>query len=526
MPGLDPSLLSQLDFSLSSSRITKDIESDFVFAPHLKAIHTYARDEVVDRLSHKLRDGTFNFSLPLVLPIPKPSGLTRPGAILFPFDRLLYQILADTMATEIESQIDREHVFSNVYKNDDKMFEDLGPCYARFKQKIRDYSGQRRYCLRTDVASFFETIYQHFLINLVTNLNIDRAYTNLLEKALFSWREQNSHGILQGLFPSDLFGNFYLTSIDYYLQTTDLEFCRFVDDYYIFADSLKQLVSASVYISEHLRSNGLFLSESKTKFAQSDSILREDTEFDTMFANIGRMIDEAAGKAEFLSTEYGFQDWDDESDEEEAPKLEIEGIRVDLIEGLYSARNSARFQRDQIVKFCVPLLARIQSEAPLGDIDSDVLSYPHLTKAYASYLANIGRNNSEIGPIVERLLLSPRIAYEYQHQWLLAALLYQKTVTRSGLDFCSRKLLDRASHESLRVIASIILAKHGAGGSRKLLRDAVQSEPSEFVKASILFATKYFPSSDERKACRNAWGALSEQNEPYRCIKARGMLSS
>jgi hypothetical protein len=514
MPGLDQSFLNQIDFSLSSSRIVQDIGTDFILAPHLKAIHLYAKDEVVDRLSRKLRDGIFNFSLPLVLAIPKPSGLTRPGAILFPLDRLLYQILSDTMASEIESHIDRERVFSNIYTNDEKMFEELSPCYSRFKEKVTVYSGQRTHCLRTDVASFFETIYQHFLINLVSNLNIERPYVNLLEKALFNWREQNSHGILQGLFPSDLFGNFYLTSIDYYLETTDLDFCRFVDDYYIFADSKNKLVSASVYISEHLRSNGLFLNESKTKFAPSASILREETEFDTMFSDISRMLNEATGRDNFLKTEYGFQvSWDDQNEEDDNVDLEIEGIKLNLIEKLYNARNNARFQRDQIVKFCIPLLSRAQSDKPLHNIDADVLGYPHLTKIYASYLANIGRNNSEVGPIVERLLLSSRITYEYQYHWLLAALLYQKTVTRNGLDLCSKKLLDKASHESLRVLASIILAKHGSGVSRKLLRDTYQYEPSDFVRASILFAIRYFPSSEERRACRNAWGALSEQNE-------------
>ncbi len=125
MPGLDRTIKNQINFDKAINRISADLRTDFMFAPHLDSIYKYASDELVGLSQKKLSDGAFQFSLPVILSVPKPSKLSRPGSIQEPLDRLTYQVLADLIAPAIESSIDRTHVFLHIYKNsNDNMFED------------------------------------------------------------------------------------------------------------------------------------------------------------------------------------------------------------------------------------------------------------------------------------------------------------------------------------------------------------------------------------------------------------------
>ncbi|MBP7280522.1 MAG: hypothetical protein KBA66_03025 [Leptospiraceae bacterium] len=102
MPGLDNKILNNLDFNKSLKRIVKDINSDFIFAPHLNFIYQSASQELVDNLKQKLNSGVFEFGQPVTINVPKKTKLTRPGSILLPLDRLLYQVIVDHLSEDIE----------------------------------------------------------------------------------------------------------------------------------------------------------------------------------------------------------------------------------------------------------------------------------------------------------------------------------------------------------------------------------------------------------------------------------------
>lgn len=115
MPGLDSSLIHRINYQQAIDRIANDINSDFIFAPHYSAIYKYANNELWEKLKTDLISGNYNPQLAINIEVPKKSGLTRPGSILNPIDRLLYQVIIDEMVVCIEKSIDREKVFSNEY---------------------------------------------------------------------------------------------------------------------------------------------------------------------------------------------------------------------------------------------------------------------------------------------------------------------------------------------------------------------------------------------------------------------------
>lgn len=331
MSSLDPEIIKKIDFNKSINRIVSDTKTDFIFAPHLNLIYKYGSEDLIELLKKKLNNGSFECLLPLTLDVPKKSLLSRPGSILLPLDRLLYQVLIDLIAQKVEDNIDREHVFSNVYEDTVDMFENQGDSYTKFKNSIQKNAELYTFCLQMDITSYFDSINQHFLINLIYSLGIKQSVVRLLENCLLSWSQMNSYGIIQGLSSSDLLGNFNLTNLDYFFKIKDFDYCRYVDDIYVFHDNELELKKLLIEVCNKLRKQGLFLNESKTQLNESGYILFQETEFDRMFLEITDMLNDVFDDLSFLGSKYGFQtEWDDEPEE----VIEVEGFRLDLIEQL------------------------------------------------------------------------------------------------------------------------------------------------------------------------------------------------
>lgn len=508
MSGLEPAIIDKIDFNKSINRIISDTKTDFIFAPHLNLIYKYGSEDLIELLKKKLNNGSFECLLPLTLDVPKKSMLSRPGSILLPLDRLLYQVLIDLIAQKVEDNIDREHVFSNVYKDTVDMFENQGDSYNKFKDCIQKNAELYNFCLQMDITSYFDSINQHFLINLIFSLGIKQSVVRLLENCLLSWSQMNSYGIIQGLSSSDLLGNFNLTNLDYFFKIKEFEYCRYVDDIYVFHDNELELKKLLIEVCNKLRKQGLFLNENKTQLNESGYILFQETEFDRMFIEITEMLNDVLDDISLLGSKYGFQtEWDDEPEE----VIEVEGLRLDLIEQLYEKRNEAKWQRDKIIKFCFPLFSKAQSLCPIDTIEDEIINYPHLAKYYCNYLATIERDNGKITKLIEGLIFSKNLIYDYQSLWLFSSLLYRHEVSTKVIDLAVRTVRDKQKHETIRAICSILISKSGSGIQKRALRDEYENEPSNYVKSAILYGTQYLP-KDERRACHSAWSGHSELN--------------
>ena len=108
MPGLDASVLSLLNPEQALQRIEFDVKSDFIIAPHYSAVYTHLGNDLWNEVERELRSGNFEPSLPISIDVPKANGLTRPGAILNPKDRLVYQVLVDYVAPTAEESVQKD----------------------------------------------------------------------------------------------------------------------------------------------------------------------------------------------------------------------------------------------------------------------------------------------------------------------------------------------------------------------------------------------------------------------------------
>lgn len=508
MVGLDTAIIDSLNPTLALGRIETDIKRDFIYAPHINIVYQFAKNELWEELKRQLKNGLFGPSLPIFMNVPKPSGLTRPGAIQLPLDRLIYQILIDYIAPEVEANLDRSVVFSNCLLNPDEnfeMFQDTGNSYRGFMNAIEENSSKFEYAIKTDVASYFESIHHHPLINSLRYIECSSEVVNLLETLLSLWRETKSYGIIQQSYPSDLLGNFYLFAIDYQLRTMDITSVRFVDDIYLFLHNKNEGLKALVDLSDLLRREGLFLNEAKTKVVPTNELIQEETEVEKMMNEIREKINEQS----LILSPYGFEmPWYTEI-ENELP--EEEEYDIYSIEELYSKRNEAKWQSDRIIKFCLPLLGRFRSEIAIDDSIKNIIKEPHLARLYCGYLATFIKDNDQISKKLFSILIKEEPIYDWQYMWIYATLLYQKNMPPNVINILMKQFLQRETSDALRAICSILIGRYGNAAQKRTLRSHYQTEPSEYVKAAILYSASFFP-SDERRSCYRAWGPHSSLN--------------
>lgn len=172
------------------------------------------------------------------------------------------------------------------------MFEKFNESYNSFRKHIGVLctSGKYKYVLRADIASYFYRIYQHVVGNLLYSSGANKDAVSFLEKFLMQLSQNASHGIIQGVLPSDFLGNFALCDIDAQHSLGDLEFGRYVDDMYIFFQELNKAKLHKVNLSSWLRRDGLTLNEAKTKIYKVEDLLKEETELDRLFENAKKEV--------------------------------------------------------------------------------------------------------------------------------------------------------------------------------------------------------------------------------------------
>lgn len=120
--------------------------------------------------------------------------------------------------------------------------------------------------VKCDIASFYDRLNLHRLNSSLLSLpNIDNDIVNLIDKLLLFWSGRNSYGLPVGSNASRILAEAELITVDKYLIQHGVKFCRFVDDYRIFARSASEANESLERLVFALEREGLFLNSGKTK---------------------------------------------------------------------------------------------------------------------------------------------------------------------------------------------------------------------------------------------------------------------
>jgi hypothetical protein len=341
---IGPPNFQKLDFELALKRIRNDLKSDFIYAPHLGLIYARAGTHLVDALTADLKNNGYAPGLPLTIEVPKsfriPIGpqkrlgpaYTRPGSILMPKDRLLYQAFADLAAPIINVGLDATRSFSHQLAEADSeaMFQPTRKCWNDLQAALTVHAAADdiQYVMRLDVANYFGSINQHLLINVLSDAGFEKWVSERLEVSLTAFTgNRSSRGILQGIFPSDLFGNFYMAPVDRHLSDAGVRSARYVDDLYVFVESVEAADRLLRELIPFMRSYDLSLNENKSSILPKNLLATMEPDLEALFQAAVEEISDQFDEDDF-GADYGFQsEWEgeDESEDEDAGQAEEEG---------------------------------------------------------------------------------------------------------------------------------------------------------------------------------------------------------
>ena len=520
--GLDKGQIDTIDWELAIKRVLHDIRSDFIYAPHLRFIYAHAADELVDQIKKELAAGAFAPGAPLHIEVPKSARMktaqlnrlgpafSRQGSILMPRDRVFYQALADEAAPTVKAKTDLARSFSHRLGDDksETMFVSTRTCWSEFQKTIRAHSEKpnNRYVLKTDVANCFGSLNQHTLINTLQSAGMNKPLTERLEKVLTAFTgSRSSRGILQGIYPSDMFGSFYLDPIDRFLADAGLDSARYVDDIYVFVDSGDAAETVIRDLISVLRSYDLILNENKSVLMPVGLLLTEEPDLEQLFKDA---VDEISGQLEDsdFGSDYGFQSvWDDEDDDADAP--DEKDLELQATINLFESIEHYPDQAENIERFCLPLFAKAESNYAVDHVQGAFKSRPAMAQIYCAYLANFLGDEGVVAFLIS--LLGDGALVDWQKMWVMAALLSLEGADDPTVKIALDVLKDASRHEALRGAAAIFVGRFGDIVRRKSMCDSYGAVGSPFIQLAIFFSSRWFPAV-ERTNAFNQWSTHTQ----------------
>lgn len=211
----------------------------------------------------------------------------RKCALIQPLDELKYLSLVLQIASHIESmRINRSKniIFSYRFKPGNGYLFDSKYHYTTFREYVSKKTKYKNInvMVSCDIGNFYDRLNLHRLESiLLSNKNININIIKQINELLLFWSHRDSYGLPVGSNASRILAEASLVEVDNYLISKGIDFCRFVDDYRIFA---KDSATAHHWLSllvDKLNKEGLFLNTSKTKIQDVAEKIEIDDENST-----------------------------------------------------------------------------------------------------------------------------------------------------------------------------------------------------------------------------------------------------
>jgi len=156
-----------------------------------------------------------------------------------------------------------------------KLWDDESFGWRRFQEVSLELAQEHNYILKCDISDFYPRVYHHRLENALRRATTNTEATNRILAILQRLSTGNvSYGLPVGGPAARLLSELVLTPVDRLLSADGVTFCRFVDDYHVFADTREEAYRHLVRLSEKLlRNEGLLLQKLKTQVMTSEEFM-------------------------------------------------------------------------------------------------------------------------------------------------------------------------------------------------------------------------------------------------------------
>jgi len=147
--------------------------------------------------------------------------------------------------------------------------------WRSFIERAVTLSSSHQFVVSCDISEFYPRLNHHRLDNALRQLPNADDCRNKIMGFLSNFSETYSFGLPVGGPASRILSELTLNQIDRLLYQRQIPFCRFADDFYLFADSEAEAFKSLVFLSEILhRNQGLQLQKTKTRIMSSSEFAR------------------------------------------------------------------------------------------------------------------------------------------------------------------------------------------------------------------------------------------------------------
>lgn len=243
------------------------------------------------RLSQYLIEGNYKPQRPFKYYEPKASKTHRTKSVLNIEDAIVYQAIANTIATTNYKRLAQNNsfVFGSVLhpevelgielldkpEADFYFFEYYIPLYNRFINSVNTEieNTNVRFKLETDITGFFDCIPHSKLLITLNKFGVEPEILDLLGDCLnmFSGTKESvtpGVGIPQGPAASFFLANVFLNDLDHIISQHGYTYYRYMDDVRIYEETEEKLTEVLVLIDNYLKGRALSLNTKKTSIEE------------------------------------------------------------------------------------------------------------------------------------------------------------------------------------------------------------------------------------------------------------------
>ncbi|WP_144371653.1 RNA-directed DNA polymerase [Vogesella urethralis] len=226
-------------------------------------------DQVKNRINSNSLSGLKVHPISHILFPKKDAYNFRRAALIQPMDTITYLALVLLYADAIKkSRIEKSKkvVFSYRFKPKDGYLFDAKFNYTSFQAHVAEKQKSRtvKVLVKCDISNFYDRLNLHRLESTLLSLPIEQKQVKLTNELLLFWANRDSYSLPIGGNASRILAEASLISVDDYLRSLKVQFCRFVDDYRLFAPDAKTAHSWLTILVERLYLEGLTINPSKT----------------------------------------------------------------------------------------------------------------------------------------------------------------------------------------------------------------------------------------------------------------------
>jgi predicted RNA-binding protein YlxR (DUF448 family) len=247
--------------------------------------------------------------------------------------------------------------------------------WLAFQKRSVELAKQHKYVLTCDISDFYPRIYHHRLENALKKATKNTQAIIRIKRILADLSRGASYGLPVGGPAARLLSELLLNRVDRLLLSRGCPFCRFVDDYHVFAQTQEEAYSRLVYLCESLLENeGLSLQKTKTRIMSAAEFL-ETSVFTTEEVE---QDEEESARRDFMTLHIHYDPYSDTA-AEDYETLKGELAKFDIVGMLAVEMNKPRISESltrKLVRAVKHLTHQSRDTAVLSLIENLPTLYP------------------------------------------------------------------------------------------------------------------------------------------------------